>query len=65
MGHDEKEVTNAALETAHVRVCRHQVVGRRYFLSPRLRARTRRFQVLFPSGDFPCGVNVFFHRSIQ
>lgn len=31
MGHDEKEVMNAALENAHVRVCRHQVVGMRYF----------------------------------
>lgn len=31
MGHDEKEVINVASETAHVRVCRHLVVGLRSF----------------------------------
>lgn len=59
MGHDEKEVTNAALETAHMRVCRHRVVKEGIFPSERMGTRTRRFQVLFPVGDIPCGVCMF------
>lgn len=73
MGHDEKEVTNAALETTLVGVCRHRVGRRRYFPlganANQDQKVPRSFHVALAcsppaSVGFVPEISDFFHRSI-